>query len=1212
MCRSIVIRIAVDMEFERQRQLVRSKAAEPQGIGLEPPNYLTHTTAKQQVNHNASCACGGGCPACQAKSHDLKVSQPNDPAEIEADQIADKVMRMPSNALRSDPHPRVKPDRQREPTSMVLHRKCDACEEDEEQPIQRKAVPARTGEISSRPGSHVRDALSSGGRPLDRTARDFFEPRFGYDLGSVRVHTGSSAESSAMAVDARAYTLGNHIVFGNGEYRPESESGRYLLAHELAHVVQDPNSRLASSPILQRQPRGKGSKSSEPSLKDAELVMRSIMEIINGVDRSNPANWKGSPVFTKYRDLFVLWYELTQGKASDSGAKLEGAAFLSRFEEAKKKTEPILNIVLKHGGGTSKQLLVDKYQPKVIEFEKRADSEKRIAELAKADTTAAGRGTKRLVKVAKRDAPWGTDTPSVSSNAYTELALAQQPAQSPQDYCSLTASDPQGAFRFGTNDPLYFAPVNQFEEGCASCHPNVQRPQAGPVPKPKKLVTEPALLDWAAEYVWVKATDKGKRKRPMFRLLQYKEDKLLDAAWDSYRGKVNAILTELHVDDVHEILFDGSRTAKCRFAAYLNTNWPSVKRYLSNRAEDLFVQEIRTILHTGAILPGSSLITDPIRIRRILENPKMDEVPLGRWGATAKTGFEWGQKRLASVEYPILFYELVKHKEIYFEVSIYDFLKTDPFIGKVASDVVKNTEGMVIVGRFIKGFLNTLVSPVIVVLDTAAKVLDMATMAASYVSQEMGWHDFGYTCLSSTCRNYESCIENGKGEKCATEALQAAVEEATIIVPIIRQADECFSGGDPEACGGIAAAALGLVKLPGGKGPKIKTASPKGAGLSKAAYQEVLIRDAIKRPREGDPAVAKAFEEPKGRGKSKPTAGEILTAADEIRKTAEANNIPPTKLAAEVEELRSKAADPDNVRRPGDEKMDAEMTTGKGTEESHVFEREKASRKWCRSSTRKCGLKLGDKLNIDTDLAISKKSQAEFSNMADLQTKGWLGKELKVGDPLPDGYAWNNGKIFRKPGKVDAGFAPLTLVGNILSIKESAGRISNPATMKRNFKAALAETLKAENPKWTDAKIKAEVAKIADKSAVHHIIPDNVVQDHPLGVAARDAGYNLDRGSNLKGLPKSKELTDLKGGDAGHWSSHPKYDQLVRGELDTIQAGLEKQFGSLDKVPKQRLLDEMKKVEDKFRDKIDKNDVPKKDGRLTELRLDEEMEEVYA
>ncbi len=94
------------------------------------------------------------------------------------------------------------------------------------------------GEKSADSTAGVPEAIGSGGRPLDADTRGFFEPRLGYDLGGVRIHTGGTADQSAKAAGARAYTLGSDIVFGSGEYRPDSESGRHLLAHELTHVMQ--------------------------------------------------------------------------------------------------------------------------------------------------------------------------------------------------------------------------------------------------------------------------------------------------------------------------------------------------------------------------------------------------------------------------------------------------------------------------------------------------------------------------------------------------------------------------------------------------------------------------------------------------------------------------------------------------------------------------------------------------------------------------------------------------------------------------------------------------------------------------------------------------------------------------------------------------------------------------------------------------------------
>lgn len=84
----------------------------------------------------------------------------------------------------------------------------------------------------------VADVLASSGRPLDSSVRSQMEDPFSHDFGDVRVHTDSRAARSARAVTTRAYTLGRNVVFGAGQYRPGSGEGERILAHELAHVVQ--------------------------------------------------------------------------------------------------------------------------------------------------------------------------------------------------------------------------------------------------------------------------------------------------------------------------------------------------------------------------------------------------------------------------------------------------------------------------------------------------------------------------------------------------------------------------------------------------------------------------------------------------------------------------------------------------------------------------------------------------------------------------------------------------------------------------------------------------------------------------------------------------------------------------------------------------------------------------------------------------------------
>jgi hypothetical protein len=110
---------------------------------------------------------------------------------------------------------------------------CAACRE--------KKLQRRFGNqpaASSRVPPLVHEVLRSPGQRLDAASRAFMEPRFGRSFGDVRVHAGPRAADSARAVNALAYTVGNHIVFGKGQDAPKSTSGKRILAHELAHVVQ--------------------------------------------------------------------------------------------------------------------------------------------------------------------------------------------------------------------------------------------------------------------------------------------------------------------------------------------------------------------------------------------------------------------------------------------------------------------------------------------------------------------------------------------------------------------------------------------------------------------------------------------------------------------------------------------------------------------------------------------------------------------------------------------------------------------------------------------------------------------------------------------------------------------------------------------------------------------------------------------------------------
>jgi hypothetical protein len=93
----------------------------------------------------------------------------------------------------------------------------------------------------------VHDVLGAPGRPLDPAIRSEMETRFGQDFSRVQVHTDRKAADSALAVNAAAYTVGQHLVFGEGQYDPSTRDGRRLLAHELVHAVQQTGAGVASA-----------------------------------------------------------------------------------------------------------------------------------------------------------------------------------------------------------------------------------------------------------------------------------------------------------------------------------------------------------------------------------------------------------------------------------------------------------------------------------------------------------------------------------------------------------------------------------------------------------------------------------------------------------------------------------------------------------------------------------------------------------------------------------------------------------------------------------------------------------------------------------------------------------------------------------------------------------------------------------------------------
>ncbi len=223
-------------------------AAGPAGVAVAPPSYgldvldqpvsedLTEYESPEGVlqRQAVSFSAGGTPPEGPPEEEELpfplqaklKIGPVNDKYEWEADRVAEQVMRMPAPSLQRQSCACGKSDG---PDGM-----CADCQR-KQLGIQRVASGS-TAQTTASPIVH--QVLRQPGRPLDRSTRNFMEPRFGQDFSQVRVHTDAKAAESAQAVNARAFTLGRNVVFGAGEYSSGTSSRRRLLAHELTHVVQ--------------------------------------------------------------------------------------------------------------------------------------------------------------------------------------------------------------------------------------------------------------------------------------------------------------------------------------------------------------------------------------------------------------------------------------------------------------------------------------------------------------------------------------------------------------------------------------------------------------------------------------------------------------------------------------------------------------------------------------------------------------------------------------------------------------------------------------------------------------------------------------------------------------------------------------------------------------------------------------------------------------
>jgi hypothetical protein len=239
--------------FAPKAAMARTKATKnsTNGLAHQPTTMARHLTGRAPVELGPVAQRPIGNQAAlrllaqrePSPSGELPTSKPGDDFEREADRVAEQVMQMPEPQLRR---------------ACGCGRGCPKCQTEKLSPhdgLQPKQGGSRGVEQIAGPPI-VNEVLSRPGQPLDATTRAFMEQRFRYDFSGVRVHTDELAGRSAEAIAAQAYTVGSQMVFARGRYSPASPDGQRLLAHELAHVAQQPpDGVIARQPDSSKSPK---------------------------------------------------------------------------------------------------------------------------------------------------------------------------------------------------------------------------------------------------------------------------------------------------------------------------------------------------------------------------------------------------------------------------------------------------------------------------------------------------------------------------------------------------------------------------------------------------------------------------------------------------------------------------------------------------------------------------------------------------------------------------------------------------------------------------------------------------------------------------------------------------------------------------------------------------------------------------------------------
>lgn len=213
------------MQFKSLATESKSVAVVKNRASVNPAQPVRLESARQNLSSLISA------PLIQPK---LKIGTANDKYEREADRVADQVMTMP-DGIAADSRSRLSGTS----AGHSIQRLCSGCQQRhaDHQVLQPRALSGHTPALSPNIAGGIQ-SIKGNGQPLAASARGYFEPRFGRNFSQVRIHDDNRAASLADSIGARAFTLGQDVVFGDGQHQPDTREGRRLLAHELAHTVQ--------------------------------------------------------------------------------------------------------------------------------------------------------------------------------------------------------------------------------------------------------------------------------------------------------------------------------------------------------------------------------------------------------------------------------------------------------------------------------------------------------------------------------------------------------------------------------------------------------------------------------------------------------------------------------------------------------------------------------------------------------------------------------------------------------------------------------------------------------------------------------------------------------------------------------------------------------------------------------------------------------------